>query len=78
MTSETVKIMSTSSFNHKINKLQQSTLYKRLMQNPSRWIEIDNEKDINLAYELETYGLANVNSTAHKKEDSVKVKITHS
>lgn len=76
MTSETVNNI--SNFNHKVNKLQQSSLYKRLMQYPTCWFETTDKEEIDLAYELETYGLVNVNPNTHNNDVSVKVKITHS
>lgn len=71
---------SISSFYYKIDRLQQSNLYKRLLQSPSSWVEMSNREEINLAYELETYGLVNINPTSEKDTEngSVRVKIVHS
>lgn len=68
---------SISSFYHKINTLQQSNLFRRLLQSPSSWIETRDDEEINLAYELETYGLVNINSQDVSNKDSIRVRITH-
>lgn len=69
---------SISSFYKKINKLQQSSLYKKLLQYPTCWVETTDKEEINLAYELETYGLVNIDTaTTTNNKNSIRIKITH-
>lgn len=57
------------------NKLQQSSLYIKLLRKPDSWIEVKDYDDVNMAYILETYGLINV--LENENPQTIKAKISH-